>query len=91
MRMKHVLIRLPLLVTLMLLLAFGSFAQQQSAITGGLNGAITDPTGAVLPGATVILVGPQGKYTLTTDSTGRYSMNGLTPGFYDVTVQKTGF
>jgi len=89
--MKHVLIRLPLLVTLMLLLAFGSFAQQQSAITGGLNGAITDPTGAVLPGATVILVGPQGKYTLTTDSTGRYSMNGLTPGFYDVTVQKTGF
>jgi hypothetical protein len=83
--------RLPLLVTLILLLAFGAFAQQQTAITGGLNGAITDPTGAVVPGATVTLSGPQGKRVLTTDSTGRYSVNGLTPGTYSVTVEKAGF
>lgn len=83
--------RLPLLVTLMLLLAFGAFAQQQGAISGGLNGAVTDSTGAVLPGATVILAGPQGSHTLTTDAAGRYSLNGLTPGFYNVTVEKTGF
>jgi hypothetical protein len=89
--MKQMFTRLPLLVTLVLLLACGLFAQQQSAITGGLNGAITDSTGAVLPGATVTLVGPQGTHTLTTDSTGRYSINGLTPGFYDVSVLKTGF
>jgi hypothetical protein len=89
-QMKQMMIRLPLLVTLMLLLAFGSFAQQTS-ITGGLNGAITDSTGAVLPGATVTVVGPQGTKTLTTDSTGRFSINGLTPGFYDVTVQAAGF
>jgi len=90
-QMKRLLTRLPLLLTLILLLAFGSFAQQQSAITGGLNGAITDSTGAVVAGATVTLVGPQGTRTLTTDSTGRYSINGLTPGSYDVSVQKAGF
>jgi hypothetical protein len=79
------------IVVLLLLATFSVSAQQQGSITGGLNGVVTDSTGAVLPEATVILVGPQGTRTLTTDSLGRYSASGLTPGFYDVTVEKMGF
>jgi hypothetical protein len=73
-----------------LLLSF-TVSAQQASITGGLSGEITDSTGAILPGATVTLVGPQGSRVLTTDSSGRFSISGLTPGLYDVTVEKTGF
>ena len=79
------------LVALLLLVTFSVCAQQQGSITGGLSGAVTDSTGAALPDSTVTLVGPQGTRTLTTDSLGRFSASGLTPGFYDVTVVKTGF
>jgi len=66
-------------------------AQDTSSVTGGLSGAITDASGAVIPGATVTLTGPQGKKTLTTDTSGRYAATNLAPGFYDVTVEKAGF
>jgi hypothetical protein len=68
-----------------------TFAQQQGSITGGLNGVVTDSTGAVIPGATVALHGPQGDRVVTTDTLGRFSTNNLTPGFYDVTLTKEGF
>ena len=68
-----------------------TMAGQQQTITGGLNGTVTDVSGAVIPGATVTLAGPQGTRVLTTDSLGRYSAAGLTPGVYDVTVTKEGF
>src|SRR5215469_6459597 len=85
--------RLPQVVMVLLLATFCSFsfAQQQGSITGGLNGVVTDSTGAVIPGASVTLTGPQGNQVLTTDSLGRYSSTGLTPGFYDVSVTKEGF
>jgi hypothetical protein len=76
---------------ILLLVAFSVSAQQQGSITGGLNGEVTDSTGAILPGVTVTLTGPQGTRVVTTDSLGRYSVTGLTPGFYDVTVEKSGF
>src|SRR5260370_4878852 len=79
------------IVALLLLVTFPVCAQQQGSITGGLSGAVTDSTGAVLPEATVTLVGPQGTRALSTDSLGRFSASGLTPGFYDVTVEKKGF
>ncbi|MCL2659368.1 MAG: TonB-dependent receptor, partial [Acidobacteriaceae bacterium] len=88
--MKRIYLFLTLTIFL-LLVSFSLPAQQQGSITGGLNGVITDSTGAVLPGATVTLVGPQGTRTLTTDGLGRFSTAGLTPGYYDVTVEKTGF
>src|SRR5215467_13930853 len=89
--MKRLLQRLPSLLLVVLLMTFCSHAQQQGSITGGLNGVISDTTGAVLPGASVTLTGPQGSRTLTTDSLGRFSASGLTPGFYDVSVTKEGF
>lgn len=88
--MKRISGYLSLLVTF-LLVSFPISAQQQGSITGGLNGEITDSTGADLPDATVTLVGPQGSRVVTTDKFGRFKAAGLTPGFYDVTVEKEGF
>ena len=76
---------------LLTLTAAPLFAQQSTTTTGGLNGVVVDSTGAVVEGATVTLSGPQGKHVITTDASGHYSESGLVPGFYDVTVEKTGF
>jgi hypothetical protein len=75
----------------LLLVSFSVSAQQQGSITGGLNGEITDSTGAALPGAAVTLIGPQGTTTVTTDNLGRFRATNLTPGLYEVTVEKQGF
>ncbi len=79
------------LLAILLLAVAPLVAQQSTTVTGGLNGVVVDSTGAVVEGATVTLAGPQGKHVITTDSSGHYSVVGLIPGFYDVTVEKTGF
>ena len=66
-------------------------AQDQSAVTGSLNGTVTDPTGAAIPDATVVITGPQGAITIHTDNLGRFTATTLRPGYYDVKVTKTGF
>lgn len=65
--------------------------QDQSAITGGLIGVITDPTGAAIPGATVTITGAQGSIVVHTDNIGRFTAATLRPGYYDVKVEKPGF
>ena len=67
------------------------FGQDQSSITGGLNGAVVDPTGAAIPGAAVSIAGPQGTINVTTDKLGRFQVSTLRPGYYDVTITKPGF
>ena len=79
------------LASLFLLLAcvgVGLFAQ-----TSSVTGNVTDPTGAVIPGATITLVNVDTGATrnATADSQGRYTMEQLTPGFYKVTAKSTGF
>ena len=73
------------------LMALPLAAQQNTAVTGGLNGVVVDSSGAAVEGAAVTLAGPQGTRVLTTDQQGRYSVGGLVPGFYDLTVDKKGF
>ena len=52
-----------------------------------------DPSGAVIPGASVVvqpqLSGPA--HTVQTDGEGRYHVTGLTPGQYKVTAEASGF
>jgi len=89
--MKHISkALLQIAVVLTLITAIG-FAQESTTVKGGLSGTITDSTGAIVPGATVTVSGPQGTRTFTTDSQGRYTAAGLTPGQYDITVEKSGF
>lgn len=70
-----------------------SSAQVTSVNGGSIQGTITDPSGAVVPGATIVIRGVDtgSKKTLTTDSAGFYSVGPLNPGNYNVTVTQTGF
>jgi hypothetical protein len=64
---------------------------QSSSPSSRLNGAVTDPSGAVIPGVNVQLRGPKGKQTQVTDAGGQYSFQALTPGKYDVQVTAPDF
>ncbi len=63
------------------LAASSAFAQA----TGSIGGSITDSLGAILVGATITVVSPDGKQkTTVTNSRGEYSVTGLTAGKYTV-------
>src|SRR5574337_1499818 len=66
-------------------------AQAQGATTGSLAGTVVDPSGATVPDATVTITGPQGSKILTTTADGKFEFQNLTPGNYDVKVEKQGF
>jgi len=61
--------------------------------SSGVTGTVTDPTGAVVPGANVIVtnVGTGTTNNLVTSSSGTYSVTGLVPGRYTITVTAPGF
>jgi hypothetical protein len=73
-------------------LAFSMSALAQET-TGGVQGTVKDPTGAVIPGATVEVSSPAliGKKTATTDSGGFFHIEQLPPGIYSITVNAAGF
>ncbi|HZZ39832.1 MAG TPA: carboxypeptidase regulatory-like domain-containing protein, partial [Acidobacteriaceae bacterium] len=64
----------------------------QTAVTGGLNGVVMDPTGAVVPGATITLVEVNTGDTrvLTTNDRGLYTAPFLKPGAYRVSASAKG-
>ncbi len=64
-----------------------------ASITGSISGVVTDPSGAVVTGATVVATNTQTgiKNTVTTDSKGFFSFPSLPVGTYDVQVTQTGF
>lgn len=64
---------------------------QESAVKGNLSGAVLDSTGATVQGAKVVLTGPIGTKTVTTENDGRFMFPLLIPGSYSVRVEKQGF
>ncbi len=71
-----------------------AFAQNSGqAATGSIHGQVADPTGAVIPGATVVATTTAGKVAgkATSDAVGAYSIQGLPPGTYGVTATAPGF
>jgi Carboxypeptidase regulatory-like domain len=79
-----------ILVTLFALLLTGSLPAQTSS--GTLRGRVTDPTGAVIPQATVTATAPTGKKTTAvTDNQGAYELKGLSPGKYTISTSAKGF
>ncbi len=60
---------------------------------GGINGLITDSTGAIISGATVIAQNEGTRVKVSTVSTaaGLYSFVSLAPAIYDVTASAKGF
>ena len=56
-----------------------------------ISGTVTDPSGAVVPGATVTISSGHFAETVSTDATGRYSTPALAPNQYTVRVHANGF
>ncbi|HEV2304731.1 MAG TPA: carboxypeptidase-like regulatory domain-containing protein [Candidatus Acidoferrales bacterium] len=65
----------------------------QTASTGALNGRVTDPSGGVVPGATVTVINQAtgAQRSATTGSDGTYLIPLLPPGGYQIKVSKNGF
>src|SRR5690242_1581562 len=77
---------------LILLLTFSLFSfAQETTVKGYVGGVANDASGAVVPDAQVTVNGPTGKRTVTTGQDGRFLVGPLTPGIYDITVEKQGF
>jgi hypothetical protein len=74
----------------LLLLAFSGAAQET---TGGLQGTVKDPSGAVVPDAKVVVKASSlvGEKSLSTDNSGYYRFANLPPGNYTITVAGSGF
>ena len=64
-----------------------------AALAGDLTGRVTDPSGAVVPGATVRLlnIASGGEVTATSDAQGRYTFADVKPGSYRVSASLPGF
>jgi Carboxypeptidase regulatory-like domain/TonB dependent receptor len=77
-------------ICLVLLLTVPSQAQ---LYTGSITGVVQDPSGAVVPKASVVLTdNDKGqKYTAKTDSSGRYVLRALPPSTYAIRVEAAGF
>ena len=65
----------------------------QTAATGAIRGIVTDPTGAVIPGADVKAVNEStgAEQLVKTQSDGAYVIPLLPPGRYRVTIAQAGF
>ncbi|MEO8372997.1 MAG: carboxypeptidase regulatory-like domain-containing protein [Candidatus Solibacter sp.] len=63
----------------------------QAPVGPALRGTITDPSGALVPGALVQLRGPGGEQRTTTGNDGTYAFPTLRPGKYNVRVIAKGF
>ena len=72
---------------------FSSLALFGQANYGRIFGTVTDPTAAVLPGATVSIIDTQRGLarSLTTDEVGLFNAPALIPGTYTVRVEVPGF
>jgi Carboxypeptidase regulatory-like domain/TonB dependent receptor len=78
---------------LALLIIAAACLSAQTARSGAISGTITDPTGAVVPGATVVVHNEDtsADRSLVSNEAGVYSATFLQPGHYEVTASKTGF
>jgi len=70
-----------------------SHEEPQSASPSILQGAVYDPSGAVVPGATITLknTASSNEEAAVADDAGSYKLQGLPPGEYVVKVRKRGF
>jgi Carboxypeptidase regulatory-like domain len=68
-------------------------ARAQLSTTGTINGTVIDPSGAVVPGATVVIRQTETNTTTQTASntSGNFAQVGLNSGHYEVTVSDPGF
>ena len=82
------------LVILLVLVAFSlAVAANAQTFRGAINGTVTDPSGAVIPNATVKATETSTgiDHTTTTTTDGAFAFQDVPLGFYKVTVTASGF
>ncbi len=75
-------------------MSFGASAlHAQGIVTGQIAGTIQDPTGAVIPGATITAINKaEGiKFTETSTGSGEFTLTNLPVGLYTITITRAGF
>jgi hypothetical protein len=79
--------------TVLLVGAASALGQAISTNGGSIQGTVTDPSGAAIPGAQIEISAPATGYdhNLTSDSAGFYSLGPLNPGSYTITVTAASF
>ncbi len=81
--------RIAVVLTCLLVIPHAAAAQD-----GQIGGMVSDQTGGVLPGVTVVATGPalgDGSRLAVTDADGRYVFEALPPGAYTLTFTLPGF
>ncbi len=81
------------LAGLVVIFALAAPAMAQTLDTGTVVGVVTDPSGAIVTGATIELqdVTTKATRTTTTNDAGHYAFVGVKPGTYMVSASFTGF
>jgi Carboxypeptidase regulatory-like domain len=80
-------------VAMIFALATSGSLKAQSNISGDISGTVTDPSGAVVPNASVTVTSTANGQvkTATTNSSGDYRVPLLSPGTYKVSITAGGF
>ena len=88
--MARIKFKVLVLAALLFALSAPAFAQLE---TGQITGRVTDPNGAVVPGAVVVVKSVENNSVrnATADEEGVYSVTNLLPGLYEVTVEAQNF
>jgi hypothetical protein len=70
-----------------------SFQQADSAelVTGAILGTVSTTARAPIANARILAFAPSGRYSVTTDSSGRFTILGVAPDTYAVSVAANGF
>ena len=90
----HVFSRFACVLTLIFVGLSCSFAQEQTTAKdmGAIKGRVTDQTHAAVPDAKAVLTSEMGaKLVIPIDDRGAYSVSGLWPGTYRLSISATGF
>ena len=84
------LLRYSFLLLLVVSLSYAGFGQNAST---SLRGLVTDPTGAAIPGAAVVIVNSANgaKVDAVTNAQGEYSLQQIAPGTYTISATAPGF
>ncbi|MGH9567459.1 MAG: carboxypeptidase-like regulatory domain-containing protein, partial [Candidatus Angelobacter sp.] len=81
-----------IVIVFAVILALTAFPLAAQTATGALRGRVTDPSGAVIPGASITAIAADGKKTTTTTNhSGVYEIKSLPPGKYTVSAVAKGF
>ncbi len=76
---------------IIMVLIAGSAARSAELTTGAVLGTVQTATGKPLAGALVVALAPTGRYSATSDAGGRFTILGLSPDTYVVSVRRDGY